>query len=302
MTISACTFCYNEAHRIEASLRSMVGWVDEIIIFDLESTDETRNIARHFTDKVFLRPYLLVGDGYKLELATYSKGDWLLWFYPDEVFSPLAGSIIKKLVEIEKYNVFQFMRREFMDGVRCGYNGPDGSAKTIQFGTPECPNYQTRLIKKTPELFYTELVHAEVFGDVHACAAPPECYMEHHKSSQDQEFDNIRLYISYHYLAFKYGNTQVEPYKTFVDSYRKIIHDSETKNLTGERKISLMEEFWFCWRKYADMGRVTLDEFRELTGITYKEFLRYTDKDLGRKIVVEGIIQDKILDGKLEQV
>ena len=305
VSVSALTFCYNEADKIENCLTALKGHVDEIIIYDLESTDGTGDIARKFTDKVFTVPYLACGDSYKLELFNKSQCDWVFWFYPDEVMSWHAASSLKVIPSIhEECNAFCFMRREFMDGVRIAYNDKDG--KNIKFGTAESPNYQIRLFKKDPMFSYTELVHAEyhVIGpeECKIHHLPEEYYMEHRKTSKDQELDNIRLYLWYNYLLFKYGDTQVEPYKRYMDSYRKIITDSEVKNLTGERKISLMEEFWWDWRSYSDRPRITLEEFKKEIGITYEEFLSKKGRKLEGRIMVGYNVKDKILDGILEAV
>lgn len=291
--ISAVTFCYNEAPKIEDSLKALKGNVDEIIVFDLESTDETNIIACKYADIVKMVPYLLCGDSYKQSLHDIAKGDWLLWWYPDEVFSENTARDLRQFTLNNLFNTYCFMRREFMDGVRIGYN-KDG--RVFQFGTNDSPNYQRRLIRKQPDIFYTEMVHAEVHGKVVSHSLPCEYYMEHRKSSRDQELDNIRLYIWYKFLTFKYGETKVQPYREYVASYRQIVKDSEKKNLSGERKISLMEEFWWNWRTYAHLGRITLQEFNNMTGVPYEEFIRCKDTDLGKKIIIEEGIRDRILE------
>lgn len=299
--ISAVTFSYNEADKIEKSLSSIRNGVDEIIVYDLESTDNTSEAAKKFTTEVFRVPYLLCGDSYKMELASRAKGDWILWFYADEVFPEKTTETFRKLTSVNNFDAYGFMRREYMDDVRVGYN--DAKTKeVVQFGTPKAQNYQIRLIRKCPQIYYTELVHAELHGDYKFCGMPPEYYMEHYKSSKDQEFDNIRLYIWYNLMITKYGETQVQPYKKYIDSYRVIVRDSEEKNLSGERKISLMEEFWWNWRRYCEIGRLTLEEFNEIAGIPYSEFIKSKQGDFDARIVVENSIKDKILTGRLETV
>ena len=51
-TLSAVIIVKNEAPRIEACLQSL-HWADEIIIVDAGSDDETLDIARQFTDKIY---------------------------------------------------------------------------------------------------------------------------------------------------------------------------------------------------------------------------------------------------------
>lgn len=239
MKLSALSFVYNEEEHIENSLKALRPHVNEILIVDLESTDKTREIAEKYVDKIYVRPYLLCGDQYKMFLREQSAGDWILWFYPDELWIQKTAEALKKIIQTDKYDAFAFMRQEYMDGIRL-----------MPHGTTQSPNYQNRLHRKCDKIFYTELVHAEIHGSYHTCPMPPEYHFEHYKSSKSQEFDNVRLYIWYKYLVWLYGDTQVEPYKTYVESYRKIISDSEAKIVSGERRKHPAEEEWWKWRDF----------------------------------------------------
>ena len=54
--LSVVMITKNEAHRMEESLKS-VDWADEIVIVDDHSTDNTVEIARKYTDKIFERKW-----------------------------------------------------------------------------------------------------------------------------------------------------------------------------------------------------------------------------------------------------
>lgn len=292
MSISLCSFVFNEEKNIDNWLFPLKPFVSEILIFDLESTDNTFELCKKYTDKVYRRPYLLCGDYYKQELHYMAKGDWLLWLYPDERLCEASLNILSKLCAQDKWNVYSFMRHEYMDGILVRINQNE---RTVAFGTSELPNYQGRLHKNDGKIVYSELVHAEFDGSIVNCALPPEYYMEHWKTSGDQEFDNIRLYILYKQSILKFRNTQVQPYKRYLDSYRKIIHDSEVKNLSGERKIHLSEEFWWEWNKYIDTSRISLDEFKSIVGVSYEEFLKCGKEEQNRFVVVDkNLIDEKI--------
>lgn len=269
--ITGLTFIYNEEAGMEKVLQSIKPYVQEIIVYDLESTDSTFDICKKYTDKVYKVPYLLCGDSYKQELVYRSKGDWILWFYGDEVFPEYTAKSFEKFTKLgDRWNVFAFMRHEYMDNIRLNFRQDN---KIIEYGTAMCPNYQCRLIKNDNRIQYSELVHAEFDGKYETCSLPSEYYMEHRKTSQDQEFDNWRLYVYYKMLVWKYGDTNVEPYKKYVVSYRKIIKDSEEANLKGVRKILLAEEFWWEYDRYKNLPRISLEEFKKIMGMEYKEFL-----------------------------
>lgn len=267
--ISALTFVYNEGDKLGVCLESIRQYVGEIIVYDLESTDNTFEVAKEFTQLVYKVPHLLCGDSYKIELAHRAKGNWLFWVFADEYFPKETMETFAKLTVQNTFDAFAFMRREYMDGIRVGY-GKDG--RVIYFGSPAHPNYQMRLIRVLSEIFYTELVHAECHGKYRLCNMPPEYFMEHRKTSKDQEFDNVRLYIWYKYLIWKYGDTILEPYKTFIDSYKRIIGDATRQMAAGERRVHPAEENWWDWRNYT-----LVDNQKEIVDKVVTETKELTD-------------------------
>ncbi|MFY9556711.1 MAG: glycosyltransferase family 2 protein [Blastocatellia bacterium] len=92
MKITATVITLNEEHNIAAALESL-SWADEIIVVDAESTDRTVDIARRFTDRVFVRPW----PGYSAQknfAAHQSTNDWILSLDADErVSAELARAI-----------------------------------------------------------------------------------------------------------------------------------------------------------------------------------------------------------------
>ena len=293
--ISVVAFVHNEEQNIIDWLTNLKKYVSEIIIFDLESTDNTFELCKQFTDKVYKRPQLICGDSYKQELCYISKGDWLLWTYPDERFSESSLKIFDKVTSTDRWNAYSFMRHEYMDSIRVCFQEASGSRRILAFGTPDSPNYQCRLHKKDDRIYYTEFVHAEIHGQFNICNMPPEYFIEHFKTSKDQEFDNVRLYIFYKFLIWKYGNTQVPEYKKYVDSYRTIVRDSEKANLEGRRKIHLAEEFWWAYRKFAQEDRLTLEEFQKRFNVSYEEFLRKRDEKPDVEFLISNTVVDSIL-------
>lgn len=236
---------------MRAFLENLAPHVDEILLVDMDSTDGTVDIAYEFTRDIYRKPHLICGDQYKEFLAYKAKGDWLLWAYPDERFSAHFWANVRKLMASENFDAYAIMRHEYRDGVRLP-----------AYGTNANPNYQNRLHRKIDSIFYTELVHAELHGRYRNFSLPEEYFMEHHKQVADQEFDNFRLYAEYKHLIWKYRETKVEPYRTYISSYRDIIRQSEDKNRTGERMRHPAEEFWWRWWDHSKDSRKTLEEWQ----------------------------------------
>ncbi|MBN8568531.1 MAG: glycosyltransferase family 2 protein [Ignavibacteria bacterium] len=80
--ISSVIICKNEERNIEACLKS-IQWVDEIIVVDAESTDRTIEIAKKYTDKVFVRKWIGFADQRKFGLEQCSS-EWILPMDADE--------------------------------------------------------------------------------------------------------------------------------------------------------------------------------------------------------------------------
>jgi len=87
--LSVCLAVYNEADNLERSLKAVEEWVDEIVVVDGYSTDETPKIAQKFGSKIKLfkhpnPPNFLLNRQRALE---HAKGDWILVLDADEVVS-----------------------------------------------------------------------------------------------------------------------------------------------------------------------------------------------------------------------
>lgn len=86
-TLSVLLIAFNEADRIEGCLRSVAGWADEIVVLDSGSTDATAEIARRYTDKVWVTDWPGYGPQRNRALARCG-GEWVLSIDADEAVTP----------------------------------------------------------------------------------------------------------------------------------------------------------------------------------------------------------------------
>ncbi|MBW7456842.1 glycosyltransferase family 2 protein [Paenibacillus sepulcri] len=86
--LSLCMISNNDAKRLEASLLSTAGLVDEIVVLDRGSTDHTVEIAKRFTRHV----YTFTGKvNYRLACQFIHKAasePYLLWLQPGDALDP----------------------------------------------------------------------------------------------------------------------------------------------------------------------------------------------------------------------
>lgn len=84
--VSVVVLTHDEELNIEATLRSVAGWADEIFVVDSGSTDETVAIAERFTDKVLQHPYENHASQWQWALDNLPLAhEWLLALDADNV-------------------------------------------------------------------------------------------------------------------------------------------------------------------------------------------------------------------------
>ena len=83
-TISACLMVKNEERFLPQCLQSIRDYVDEIIVVDTGSTDNTMNIARKFNSKVYEHPWENDFSKHRNQSISYATGDWILIIDADE--------------------------------------------------------------------------------------------------------------------------------------------------------------------------------------------------------------------------
>jgi glycosyltransferase involved in cell wall biosynthesis len=84
--ISACVITGNEEKNIRRCLES-VSWVDEIIVVDSFSTDNTAIISREYTQKVYQQEWLGY-IGQRNVIKDMASNPWILFVDADEEVSP----------------------------------------------------------------------------------------------------------------------------------------------------------------------------------------------------------------------
>ncbi len=83
-SIAAVVVTRDCATSIDACLRSVADWADEIVVVDSGSTDGTRERVRRYTSRVLDAPYTSLTDlrGFACSQAT---SDWVLLLEPDDI-------------------------------------------------------------------------------------------------------------------------------------------------------------------------------------------------------------------------
>ena len=149
-TLSAIVITRNEAHNLHDCLQSMHGLVNEIIVVDSQSTDNTVAIAQQHGAKV-AQPTDWPGFGPQknraLDLATC---DWVFSIDADERVTPALAAEIKQLLQLgSAHAAYQVPRLSSYCGKFIYHAGWQ-------------PDYVLRLFKRDSARFSDDLVHERV--------------------------------------------------------------------------------------------------------------------------------------------
>lgn len=110
--ISVTVRTFNEEKNIRACLES-VSWANEIVVVDSESTDKTVSIAREYTEKIVIQPWL--GHIRQSQFATDQASNlWVLSMDADEQVSPgLRDEILGIDLANAGCDAYEMPRRHF---------------------------------------------------------------------------------------------------------------------------------------------------------------------------------------------
>ena len=152
MKITATVITLNEEHNIAAALESL-GFADEIIVVDSESSDRTVEIARRFTDRVYVKPW----PGYSAQknfASDQASNDWVFSLDADERVSKELAREIEQLKSgaDPKAAAFQMPRRTFYLGRWIKHSGWR-------------PDYKVRLYHRKRARWRGDYVHETLEAD-----------------------------------------------------------------------------------------------------------------------------------------
>ncbi len=148
-SLSAVIITLNEESNLARCLDGL-DWVDEIIIADTGSTDDTKDVARKYTQNVYSIPWNGFGDAYNRALDFATK-DWILFVHADE---ELTKELIKEIKDILSDKV----------GKRDGYyiaRLPNFLGHWVKHGG-WFPSYEMRLFRRGKGRCNTRIVHQDV--------------------------------------------------------------------------------------------------------------------------------------------
>ena len=120
--VSVVVLTKNEEQNIADCLGSVYGWADEIIVVDDESQDKTVELAKKFTDKIFLRKMDVEGIHRNWAYAR-AKNSWVLSLDADEMVTEGLKNEISRVVLQEEFTAYDIPLRNYIGNYWVRYGG-----------------------------------------------------------------------------------------------------------------------------------------------------------------------------------
>lgn len=209
-----CMIVKNESGNLRRCLQSAVGVVDEIIIVDTGSTDETCEIAWNFGAQVEYFDWNgSFSDARNCSLAK-AQGEWILFLDADEELAPSSAGVLRRIIKDTSISGYS-LRIE-------NYTGDDGAPEMY-------PDLVFRLFRNRPEHRFQGAIHEQIASAIRLNA--PEAkfglaedlvirhygYLNRQIAEKDKKMRNLRMVeaelkknpadklLRYHYGVELYG-------------------------------------------------------------------------------------------------
>jgi glycosyltransferase involved in cell wall biosynthesis len=182
--ISLAYITRNEAKYIERSIQSARAVADEIVVLDAQSDDGTPDICVRLGAKVISEPWRDDFSYARNKLKEACTQPWIFTLDGDEHVEGEKLEVVKRAAVVAQEDeivAYQFPRK---------HHYPSHDPQSPFFGPPFYPDFQTRLFRNVPGIFYSGKVHEGVVqsiqvGNVGGIGRVPVC-IHHHMFRGDQ--------------------------------------------------------------------------------------------------------------------
>lgn len=151
VVLSGCLIVRDNAKTIRACLESLRPWVDELVVVDTGSKDDTPRIAAELGARVFHFDWIDDFSAARNESVRHARGQWVFWMDSDDVIDTANGRALRALaIGTHPEDVFGYVVR-----VHC--TGPD-PASTDDVTVVD----HVKLFRNRSELRFEHRIHEQI--------------------------------------------------------------------------------------------------------------------------------------------
>lgn len=146
-TVSLCMIARNESEALPRCLEAARPWVDEIVVVDTGSSDNTADIARRHGARVVNWPWRDDFAAARNESLRHASGDWILVLDADEILTQGSGEALRRAC-LAGGEIVGFLVK-----ILCPRDGDGGLVRL---------NWFPRLFRNLPGVRFDGVIHEQV--------------------------------------------------------------------------------------------------------------------------------------------
>ena len=153
-TLSLCMIAKNEEHQITRCINSAKPFVDQIIVVDTGSTDNTVQIARGLGAEVYQIEWQDDFSQARNKSLEHARGDWILFLDCDEELDQNSAPVLREVIKDEKYDSY------WLQFINIYNNKPSSSFLSL------------RLFRNNPKFRFECLIHEQILPSIIKHSSP----------------------------------------------------------------------------------------------------------------------------------
>ncbi len=153
--LSLCMIVRDNQTIIGSCLESIRPWVDEMIVVDTGSTDETPAMAVRLGARVFHFPWCDDFSAARNESLKHARGEWIFWMDSDDTISAADGEALRQLAR----SSHESNRLGYVMQVVCPHTSEEGHLDLASTG-------QVKLFRNHPGLCFERRIHEQILPSI----------------------------------------------------------------------------------------------------------------------------------------
>ncbi len=109
--ISVCIVNFNEGKNLKTCLESIADFVSEVVVIDLGSTDDSKQVVQQFNGNFFTHEFVTYVELIRNYAIDKTSGDWILVLDPDEIVSSQLKEKLKEITKQQNYSAVSIPRK-----------------------------------------------------------------------------------------------------------------------------------------------------------------------------------------------
>ncbi|HUT93884.1 MAG TPA: glycosyltransferase [Thermoguttaceae bacterium] len=155
IVLSACLIVRDNSETIEACLKSIKPWVDEMVVVDTGSNDGTPELARRCGARLYHFPWCDDFSAARNESFKHARGEWIFWMDSDDTIDAENGRKLRELA----FSTSDPSVLGYVAQVHCPEIGEDG-------GTNVTVVDHVKVVRNRADLRFEGRIHEQILPSV----------------------------------------------------------------------------------------------------------------------------------------